>query len=67
MSTNEKKGTGKAYPGSYKLKLVKLHEEEGYSYQYLSEQTGIDKVASPYGADGILASSAISEAEKARL
>ena len=41
MSTNKKKSTRKVYPGSYKLKLVKLHEEEGYSYKYLSEQTGV--------------------------
>jgi len=41
MSTHKKKSTRKVYPGSYKLKLVKLHEEEGYSYKYLSEQTGV--------------------------
>ena len=29
MSTNKKKNARKSYPASYKLKLVKLHEEEG--------------------------------------
>ena len=43
MSTKKKKGVRKVYPASYKLKLVKLHEEEGYSYPYLSEQSGVHK------------------------
>ena len=41
MSNQKKKSKRKVYPASYKLKLVKLHEEEGYSYQYLCEQTGV--------------------------
>jgi len=57
MSTNKKKNARKSYPASYKLKLVKLHEEEGYSYKYLSEQTGvgqstITRWASQYRKDG---------------
>ena len=41
MSNKKKKSTRKVYPASYKLKLVKLHEEEGYSYKYLCAQTGV--------------------------
>ena len=41
MSNQKKKSKRKVYPASYKLKLVKLHEEEDYSYQYLCEQTGV--------------------------
>jgi len=57
MSTKKKKSARKVYPASYKLKLVKLHEEEGYSYKYLSEQTGvgqstITRWASQYRKDG---------------
>ena len=43
MSTKKKKGTSKRYKADYKLKLVRLHLEEGYSYAYLSEQTGVGK------------------------
>lgn len=43
MSKNKNKGARKVYPASYKLKLVKLFTEEGYSYKYLSEQTGVSK------------------------
>ena len=35
MSNPKKKSKRKVYP------LVKLHEVEGYSYQYLCEQTGV--------------------------
>ena len=41
MSNQKKKRKRKVYPASYKLKLVKLHEEDGYRCQYLCEQTGV--------------------------
>jgi len=41
MSTKKKKSRRKVYKADYKLKLIKLHLEEGYSYKYLSEQTGV--------------------------
>lgn len=43
MSTNKIKSTRKTYAPSYKLKLVKLYLEEGYSYKYLCEQTGVSQ------------------------
>ena len=41
MSNQKEKRKRKVYPASHKLELFKLHEEEGYSYQYLCEQTGV--------------------------
>ena len=43
MSTKKKKVTRKVYKPDYKLKLIKLHLEECYSYKYLSDQTGVGK------------------------
>lgn len=36
-------GKGKIYPFEYRLKAVKLHLEEGYSYQLISEEMGASR------------------------